>query len=48
MTDLDDRSDVDSESSDVCVLRDRAETFLVGVLGPPNEEEEERPDGSRF
>lgn len=34
MTDRDERSDVDTDSSDVCVLSDRADTFLVGVRRP--------------
>lgn len=34
MTDLDERSDVDTDNSECWVLSDLAETFLVGVLRP--------------
>lgn len=46
MTDRDDRSDVDSDSSDVCVLSDLAETFLVGVRRPLSDDD--KPYASRF
>lgn len=47
MTDLDDRTDAAAESSDVCVLRDLAETFLVGVICRPLGGND-NPDGSLF
>lgn len=39
MTDLDDRIEGAPDISDVCVLRDLAETFLVGVRRPLSDDE---------